>query len=139
MGNPTGSSTSNSTYGPGMVRLFIQGDLSVAGTIRSTSGNLTFFSQRELKNNIENLFSSYDIIKGLNPVTFEWKESGKKDAGFIVEDMEKIVPQIIDYTKDGDPAGYSVTGLVSILTKSVQELMAKVESLEAELQTLKNK
>jgi hypothetical protein len=53
--------------------------------------------------------------------------------------MEKLVPQIIDYSKDGDPLGYSVTGLVSILTKSVQELMAKVESLEAEILTLKNK
>lgn len=139
MGNPTASSTSNGTYGPGMVRLFVNGDLSVGGTIRCTSGSVTSFSQRELKNNIENLFSSYDIIKGLNPVTFEWKENGKSDAGFIVEEMEKLVPQIIDYTKDGDPAGYSVTGLVSILTKSVQELMAKVESLESEIQTLKNK
>lgn len=139
MGNPTADSSSYGTKGPGMVRLFVNGDLTVSGTIRAAVGSVTAYSMRDLKKNVENLFSSYDIIKGLNPVTFEWKENGRKDAGFIVEDMEKIVPQIIDYTKDGDPAGYSITGLVSVLTKSVQELMTKVESLEAEIVTLKNK
>ena len=80
--------------------------------------------------------SSYEKVKQLNPVTFNWKEEEQKGTdeqiGFIAQEVEKVYPQLVE-GEEGNKS-VNVVGLVSVLTKTVQELTQKVEELEKKSQ-----
>lgn len=128
-------------------------------TLYSSSGQFVrAVSRREYKYDIQTLQNGLEKIKQLNPVNFKYRfnqndsETVKflKDndikTGFIVEDVELVDRGLINYDhvnpqgplKDSDfddpsdfvASSYDVNGIVSILTKAVQELIVKVETLE---------
>jgi len=95
-------------------------------------GNFNDTSDRAQKENIKDLTNTLEGVKALNPSTFNWiKEKAKGDKtkiGFIAQDVEAQFPELVD-GKEGEKS-ISTIGLVSVLTKAVQELSAKVEALE---------
>lgn len=89
-------------------------------------------SSRRYKDHI-----NYDVdyglaeIEDLCPVTFEYKtQLGKTVIGLIAEDVEPILPEVVQYTLDGTVDGLDYTAIVPVLIKAVQELSARVEELE---------
>lgn len=118
-------------------------------------------SRREYKYDINTLSDGIDKVKLLNPVSFKYRFNNNdsdvvkylKDndvkTGFIVEDIEAVDRGLINYDhvnpqgviKDSDfldpsdfvASSYDVNGIVSILTKAVQELIIKVENIEGEI------
>jgi len=100
------------------------------------SGDFNDTSDITLKENIFEISSSYEKVKQLNPVTFNWKEEEEKGTdeqiGFIAQEVEKVYPQLVR-GEEGNKS-VNVVGLVSVLTKTVQELTQKVEELEKKLQ-----
>ena len=77
-------------------------------------------------------------MKKLNPVSFYWNEKQdkgeNKNIGFIAQQVEEVVPELVK----GDEGGKSinVTGLVSLLTKTVQEQQTIIEDLKSRIETL---
>ena len=100
------------------------------------SGDFNDTSDIALKENISEISSSYEKVKQLNPVTFNWKEEEEKGTdeqiGFIAQEVEKVYPQLVE-GEEGNKS-VNVVGLVSVLTKTVQELTQKVEELEKKSQ-----
>ena len=96
------------------------------------SGDFNDTSDIALKENIFEISSSYEQVKQLNPITFNWKEEEEKGTdeqiGFIAQEVEKVYPQLVE-GEEGNKS-VNVVGLVSVLTKTVQELTQKVEELE---------
>ena len=89
-----------------------------------------------------------ELINALNPVKFNWKagkcrDSENRKIGFIAQELETIIPEAVigeDYDPDkaddhseGHNGGKSMNNnaVVSVLTKAVQELSAKVTALES--------
>jgi hypothetical protein len=73
-----------------------------------------------------------EVINELNPVAYDWKADGKSDEGLIAQEVKELVPNAVSENEDGYyQMDYSK--LVTPLIKAVQELTAKVESLEAQL------
>jgi len=121
---------------------------SVQMTINSNGqidGDFNDTSDVALKENISDLTGGLSIIKQLRPRNFDWKSSDKKNgvAGFIAQEVETILPKEVngeDYSptvkaEDGAVNGITgktlnVTGIVAHLTKAVQELEARVKTLE---------
>jgi len=60
---------------------------------------INMFSDERLKNNIKeiNQEECLKTINHLKPVHFNFKESDKINFGFIAQDVERIVPEIINY------------------------------------------
>jgi hypothetical protein len=80
------------------------------------------------------------VIAQLNPVTYTWKANGSDGQGFIAHELQAVVPDCVTGEKDavdaeGNPQyqGVDTSFLVATLVKAVQELSAKVASLEAQL------
>ena len=100
------------------------------------SGDFNDTSDIALKENISEISSSYEKVKQLNPVTFNWKEEQEKGTdeqiGFIAQEVEKVYPELVE-GEEGNKS-VNVIGLVSVLTKTVQELTQKVEELEKKSQ-----
>ena len=100
------------------------------------------------KTNFEPLDAGLNFINEIHPVRFDWNQrggglEGRKDVGFTAQDLLEVqekttisIPHLVDVS---NPDKYSIsnTQLLPILVKAVQELSAKVTSLETELSELK--
>ena len=117
-------------------------------------------SDRRLKKNINEIKYGLDEVMKLQAVTYNWKDTDDKklQLGFIAQDVEKIVPEIV--TKSGisdeeferlekkgekvtDTYGMQYTGLIPVLVKAIQEQqkviadkLSRIEQLEEKIQKL---
>ena len=115
------------------------------GTV--ASGDFNDTSDRGLKENIADIADGISIIKQLKPRTFKWK--GEKvdrgnSAGFIAQEVKEVLPNLIDGEEydeskpldERTKLSVRTHGIVSYLTKALQESIAKIETLEAKVKTL---
>lgn len=118
-------------------------------------------SAERLKEDISEHAFGLDAVMALRPVKFQHKqppqpvfemdEEGrmaptgetvlhappKPELGFIAEEMHQAgLTDVVRY-EDDKPAAYSLSGMVSVLVKAVQEQQAMIEDLRSEIATLK--
>jgi hypothetical protein len=77
-----------------------------------------------------------DVINKLNPVAYNWKESGQADEGLIAQEVMEIVPNAVSGSEE-DYYQMDYSKLVTPLVKAVQELYEQVDALQSEIKTLK--
>ena len=98
----------------------------------------TYSSDKRLKKNIEYLNSCLDSVLLLKPCTFRYNGSNddsKLNYGFIAQDVQEIYPDIISTSALNDEKflGLSITDIIPILTKAVQELNTKIDDQSSEI------
>ena len=94
-------------------------------------GDFNDTSDIALKKDIEDLTTTIDGVKALKPSTFKWIDELRGDRtkiGFIAQDIEEHFPELVD-GEDGRKS-ISTIGLVSVLTKTIQDLIKRIEELE---------
>jgi hypothetical protein len=101
-------------------------------------------SDERLKENIHPLPASLDVIKALNPVAFQYKRKFTADAsvqpGFIAQELQVALAGQ-DYLEGVVQTGsqylsVAYQSLIPVLTKALQEAVAKIETLEAKVAAL---
>ncbi|RYG61107.1 MAG: tail fiber domain-containing protein [Alphaproteobacteria bacterium] len=109
-------------------------DLDVSGSIQYT-GTITDVSDRRTKMNIEALpfASATQKLSQLAAVQFEMKSApGKKEYGFIAQDVEKVLPTlVVTNTDPSSTKALNYMGLIPLLVQSNQELAAENAQLKA--------
>ncbi len=112
------------------MRLESDGDLHVEGDVIAAS--TTISSDEKLKENIEEYSDALDKIKQLKGVSFDWKKDGSKSGGVIAQDVQKVLPELVENVKDlnGDDSHLAVNynGLIGLLLQSIKELSDKVDN-----------
>jgi len=116
--------------------VIIQKELMVTGNVIIGS-ELFYLSDRSLKTNIQDIYYSTDIIDMLRPVTFNWIASGRKEYGFIAQDVEKILPEIV-HDNNAGLKSISPLQLISVLTAAIKEQQQRINQLEIRLERLEN-
>ena len=101
------------------------------GTLAATNVNST--SDANLKENVETIVGSIDILKDINGVKFVWKDLGTPSVGVIAQDVEKVLPELVSQRSDNGTKSVNYNGLVGVLIEAVKELSARVEGLENQL------
>jgi len=91
-------------------------------------------SDKRLKENIKPIESALDKVSKLQGVTFDWKESDsilkiKEDIGFIAQDVQKVVPELVRENEDG-MLSMRHQGIAPILLEAIKELKAEIEELK---------
>ena len=147
----TGTATAIGTYQ--IVARSTDGDPVTITTLdMATNSNATFAgtvtqnSDLKLKEDIEDLEDMTETVKALRPVQFKRKFQPNDDShtsakyfGFIAQEAEAHLPDLIhknpDIEFDGTPTGeetlsFSYTEMIPILTKTIQELEARITELE---------
>jgi len=92
-----------------------------AGTV--TAGTITETSSMVLKQDIEPLSDSVRKIFALNPVEFTRKSTGEREAGLIAEEVEQIIPELVN--TEGTHKSVSYSRLTAYLIDAVKELAQK--------------
>ena len=109
-------------------------------------GNITITSDYRTKREIATQTESgIDKVKQLRPVTFKRAAFGElfqdEDVvreGFIAHEVAEVIPSGCEGEKDAEHQiqSLNVDAIVSVLTKALQETVAKVETLEAKVAAL---
>jgi hypothetical protein len=102
------------------------------GTLSATI--FSSLSDKTLKENIISIETN-PIINELNPVEFYWKDSKKKSYGFIAQEVEKILPDIVNENEGVKSIEYQA--IIPFLVKQVQEQQKTINLLISEINELK--
>ena len=120
------------------MRLLDDGTLHVDGDVIAFSSTI---SDERLKENIEVVDDALEKVEQLNGCTFTYKEDGRKSAGVIAQDVQKVLPcavQSLDLPyqgeEDEDYLTVNYDSLNALLIESIKELSSKVKELEKKLE-----
>lgn len=102
--------------------------LQVAGDVSAVDYNST--SDRDLKINIESLSGSIDILNQMNPVSFNWKDTGDKSYGLIAQELETILPELV---KNGDYKNISYIPIIAFLIDAVKKHEQEIADLKKKI------
>ena len=118
---------------------FVHQKTSVVGTIAIDSSSTTYntSSDARLKNVLGNA-KGLDIVNQLNPVHFEWKETGKTQDGLIAQEVEPLIPESVSTNEQTGFYEMDYSKLVTPLIKAVQEQQEQIEQLKQEIEALKD-
>lgn len=95
------------------------------------ANNFLYQSDAALKNNIENITGSWNIIDQLRPVSFDWKNNGKSDYGFVAQELQEVLPNSVG--SDGHSLGITPSAIIAHLVAAVKDLKSQVETLTKRL------
>jgi hypothetical protein len=110
------------------------------GTVFATTTAISAISDARLKENVKDIDVGLSAILALKPRTFDWKAGKGKDIkgdrGFIAQEFEAVFPNLIDEWADPAPEGEAPyksvrQDLIPVLVKAIQELTARVQTIEA--------
>ena len=116
----------------------------VIGTISvGTSVNTVTYggtSDYRLKENIQPMEQGLERVKKLNPVKFDWKETGESSEGFIAHEIQDAGWNLgVVGKKDGKEMQEVEYGkLTPLLVKAIQEQQAIIEDLQTQINEVKN-
>jgi len=93
-------------------------------------------SLRKYKSRIRRLDLALPEVMKLKPVSYTWKSIGKRELGFIAEDIEKLDPRLSTYDSDSSLRGVQYDHMVALLTKAIQEEQEEILELQNKVRAL---
>jgi hypothetical protein len=123
-----GGSTTSSSY-----------EIYVSGAIYST-GNITAYSDKRVKENIVPIDNALEKVNGLQGVYYNRidDEDKTKEIGFIAQEVNEVVPELVTYAEDVDQYGVKYGNTTALLVEAVKELTQQVKDLKQEIEEIKN-
>ena len=109
----------------------------MTSAVFTCAGDIVAFgtpSDKRLKENIKPIESALEKAIKLQGVTFDWKKSDselniKEDIGFIAQDVQKVVPELVRENKNG-MLSMRHQGIAPILLEAIKELKNEIEELK---------
>jgi hypothetical protein len=103
-------------------------------------------SDRRLKDNVKPLENSLEKVMKMRGVEFDWREGTdeyettnlRHDIGFIAQEVEDIVPDLVRAGEDGYLA-IRDRGIPALLLEAIKELKNELDETKKELKELKEK
>jgi len=109
----------------------------VTGQIAATDNITAYYSSDiSLKDNIRPIENALFKVNQIRGVEFDWNEKSHEiqqqkghDVGLIAQEVEKVLPEVIQIREDGIKA-IAYEKVVPLLVQSIKELTKRVEELE---------
>ena len=108
------------------------------GAIYSTN-NIVAYSDRRVKENIVQIDGALEKVNKLTGVYYNKIDDEKKnkEIGFIAQDVNEVVPELVSYAEDVDQYGVKYGNTTALLVEAIKELTQQVKDLQQELKELK--
>ena len=103
-------------------------------TTKEVTENATACSLSSIrwKENIRELEYGLNEVMRLHPIRYDLKPqygSAKNQPGFIAEEALTVVPDLVSLDADGLPSGFDYPKLTAVLTKAMQEMNLRIETI----------
>ena len=118
--------------------LKVAGGVGIAKTLNVGEDVVAYASSDErYKDNIIPIRNPNEKIKQIGGYTFDWNDKheifkGKKDIGVVAQEIEKVLPEIVE-TRDNGYKAVKYEKIVALLIESNKELIKRVEELESKI------
>jgi hypothetical protein len=106
-----------------------------SGAYCSTAGVWTNASDIAYKKNITDLRYGLSEVLKLQPREFDMKQDNSHQIGFIAQEIEKVIPEVVS-GQEGQK-GISYGNLAAVLVKAIQEQQQQIQQQQQEIQKLK--
>jgi len=146
VGNKRGSGGGNIQLTPGKSEEGGADGLVIVNGSGTVSGSWTVSSDVRFKKNIEPIDNGLNIVESLNPVKYDLRKdefpdkkfSDKRQVGLIAQDVEKVLPEVVNTDAEGfksiDYAKINV-----LLIDAIKEQQKSIDELKKEIELLKSK
>ena len=88
-------------------------------------GNVTAYSSKKLKSNIETIDNALDKVSQMRGVTFT--KDNEKGSGVIAEELEQVAPELV---VDGEYKSVAYGNIVGYLIEAIKDLKTEIETLK---------
>ena len=118
------------------MRLENDGDLHVEGDVVGFS---TTISDKRLKYDIEKIDGALDKVSQLSGYTFSYNKNGKRSAGVIAQEVEKVLPSAVENKSLAIHTGEEGVEYKTVKYDQLHGLLIEaIKELKAEIEELKN-
>tara|TARA_R110001599_G_scaffold67850_4_gene191327 strand:+ start:2257 stop:5379 length:3123 start_codon:yes stop_codon:yes gene_type:complete len=108
-----------------------------AGYIRQSATGATYYNSSDirLKKNIITTEKGLVDLLNINVRDFKWKSNGEAETGFIAQELNKVLPELVD-TSNPDRWFVNPQGLIPILVKGVQDQQLEIDNMKKQISEL---
>jgi hypothetical protein len=88
------------------------------------------------KSDIQSFSDGFEFVKRLRPISFSWKQTGRRDIGFGAEDVAKIDPLFVNYNDKGEVEGVKYDRLSVVFVNAIKEQQSQIERQQKQIDNL---
>ena len=110
---------------------------STYGTVKANA--FITYSDETLKHDIATLENPLDKVLSMRGVSYTWNSDSKADIGFIAQEIQEIVPEVVYKAGNQDTLGIDYASMTALLVEAVKEQQEQITDLKTIIDTLKNK
>ena len=102
----------------------------------TVTDTITELSMREMKTNISNMENMLPSVLQMQGVKFDWKkdeDKGLNHYGFIAEDVDKILPNLVSHDEEGKAQGIQYTKMTAVLLEAIKEQQVQIDELKSKI------
>lgn len=108
--------------------LVITGGLGVSQ--RVTAGEFVETSSIAFKENVNPLTNALELVTKLKGVTYNRKNEIDIESGFIAEEVQTVIPEVVSKDAEGNPYGIKYTKIIAYLVEAIKEQQAQITELK---------
>lgn len=108
--------------------LVVQGGVGISGTLHVQ--NLIETSSIAFKEDVNTLDNSLDSILQLTGVSYVRKNTKEKEVGFIAEQVNSVIPELVSKDENGNPYGVNYSKLTAYLVEAIKDLQSQINELK---------
>lgn len=120
---------------PGKLQIDMMGTTGGTPLCLNGSSRVAFCNPSSLryKTQVQPFLGGLNIISGLRPISFTWKEDGARDLGLGAEEVERVEPLLTFRNKQGEIEGVKYNQLSAVLINAIKEQQQQIQELKREI------
>lgn len=123
-------------HAEGVNSLYLATNGTAAITINSSqnatfAGTITENSSLRYKENVETIKYGLDKVLQMRGVSYNKKDNGVTEIGLIAEELNEIVPELVNKNEEGLPDSVSYGRVVVYLIEAIKDLKKEIEELKS--------
>lgn len=103
-------------------------NLHVYGTMYATD-NITAFSDKRGKENIDRIEGALDKISKLCGYTYNLKSNGKRSTGLVAQEVLEVLPEAVAGSEETNYA-LSYGNMMGLVVEAIKELKREIEKIK---------
>lgn len=111
----------------------INNNATVTGNLTATDINSS--SDISLKTNVEKINNAAKTVCSIEGVEFDWKKTGKKSSGVIAQQIEKVLPHLVNENDGVKNVNYS--GIIAYLIEAIKDQQQEIDDLKNLISSVK--
>jgi hypothetical protein len=94
------------------------------------TGDLNSTSDERLKKNVTPITNALSDVIQLEGVSFDWKDTGTRGHGFIAQQVEPILPDVVQTDEETGIKSINYVGMIGHLVEAIKEQQEQIEELK---------